>query len=119
MVCPLKENFIILNAYDKKHHKVDESDIAFRGSEYRGVSKNGKSWQVFIIADKQILHVGKLRDPLLGAFIYDIATIQTKGLKSRINFNYTKSELLAILNIGSFMNIKQAKLSPNLPTKSI
>ena len=75
MVCPLKDNFVILNAYDKKHHKVDESDAAFRGSEYRGVSKNGKSWQVFIIADKQILHVGKLRDPLLGAFIYDIATI--------------------------------------------
>ena len=67
---------------------------------------NGKSWQVFVIANKTTLYIGKLIDPIFGAFIYDIATIQTKGLTSNVNFSYTKHDLLAILFQDSFMNLK-------------
>ena len=50
--------------------------------------------------------MGKLIHPIVGAFIYDIATIQTKGLKSHVNFNYTKYDLMAILESENFMNLK-------------
>lgn len=40
------------------------------------------------------------------AILYDMVSIQVKGLKAKTNFLYTKLELLAVLKIGSLMNAK-------------
>jgi hypothetical protein len=64
---------------------------------YRGVSVNGKAWQVLIMIDSEKIYLCTLNDPIKGAQLYDLAIIQAKGLNSKINFSYTKVQLLAIL----------------------
>lgn len=44
---------------------------------------------------------------LYAAILYDILTIQTKGLKAKSNFNYTKAELLAILSMDNLLKVRQ------------
>ena len=78
----------------------------FRGSNYIGVSRNGKLWQLIIMVDRVDIYLGMLENPVIGALIYDIIVIQTKGLKANVNFKYTKYEILAILYEINFMNIK-------------
>ena len=43
---------------------------------------------------------------LYAAILYDILTIQTKGLKAKSNFNYTKAELLAILSMDNLLKVR-------------
>jgi len=47
--------------------------------------------------DKETLYLGMLNDPILGALVYDIAILQTKGFQAHVNFKYTNLEILAIL----------------------
>lgn len=69
----------------------------YRGSNYRGVSRNGKAWQVLIMLDSQKIYLCNTDDPVLAAQLYDLVVIQMKGLKAKVNFTYTKAQLLAIL----------------------
>ena len=41
------------------------------------------------------------------AVLYDILSIQTKGVKAKANFNYTKQELLALLALDSLLLVRQ------------
>ena len=47
--------------------------------------------------DSEKIYLCTLNDPIKGAQLYDLAIIQAKGLNSKINFSYTKVQLLAIL----------------------
>ena len=53
--------------------KTDNSD--FRGSQYRGVSRNGKQWQMSILSEKKKLHIGGLPDAQIAGILSDISTI--------------------------------------------
>jgi len=57
------------------------------------------------MVDKKKLYIGMIKDKLLGALIYDIVIIQTKGLNAQVNFNYTKNEILAILFENNFAQL--------------
>lgn len=48
-------------------------------------------------------------NPHLAALIYDIVIIQCKGLTAKVNFNYSKKELLGILFTDSLIEIKRRK----------
>ena len=76
----------------------------FRGTKFRGVSKNGKnSWQILSMMEGKKIYLASVDNILSAAIIYDIHTIQTKGLKAKTNFVYSKASLLAILNIDSLI----------------
>ena len=61
------------------------------GTKFRGVSKNGRnSWQILTIVDGRKLYLASVDSILNAAIIYDILSIQTKGLKAKTNFNYSK-----------------------------
>ena len=45
----------------KKHHNKTIEDHS-RGSEFKGVSKNGKSWQILMMIDKEKFYLGMLPD---------------------------------------------------------
>ena len=42
-------------------------------------------------------YVGSIEDELLAAKMYDVYAIRSVGLKAKTNFNYTKVELLKIV----------------------
>ena len=86
---------IILGGAQKIHHGKFHNK--YRGSIYRGVSRNGKSWQILIMIDSEKIYLCTTNDPHIAALLYDIVVIQAKGLNSKVNFMYSKDELLSIL----------------------
>ena len=54
-----------------------------RGSKYRGVSHNGKQWQVLIMFKNSKSYVGLFPSEELTARIYDILAIKKEVLKQK------------------------------------
>jgi hypothetical protein len=52
----------------------------FRGSKYRGASKNRQKWQVMKMINKEPLRIGTVKTEEEAARIYDIIAIITEGL---------------------------------------
>jgi len=53
------------------------------------------------------VYFGTVDNILMAAILYDIISIQNKGLKAKTNFMYKKLELFAILSLGSLMAVKK------------
>ncbi|CDW76020.1 ap2-like ethylene-responsive transcription factor ant-like [Stylonychia lemnae] len=68
-----------------------------RGSQYRGVSKNGKKWQVQLLGNLKKHYIGSISTEIKAARIYDKHAILTHGLRAKTNFQYTKSQIDRIL----------------------
>ena len=45
-------------------------------------------------------------DPNRAALLYDVVILQVKGFQAKVNFTYTKEELLSILFHPSIIEIK-------------
>ena len=58
----------------------------FRGSKYRGVSINGRSWQVFIVVDKKKRYAGCVKTQLEAALLYDKLAILFHGTEVWIKY---------------------------------
>ena len=102
---------VLAPAIKKMYGREDKAE--HRGSDYRGVSKNGKSWQVFAFVnqgDRYPTYFGQNVDRDLAARIYDVVSIQTKGLEAETNYEYSKVFLLAILLENSFIDIKKNQI---------
>lgn len=56
--------------------------------------------------ETQKVYLCNTEDPNIAARLYDIAVIQTRGLKAKVNFDYTKAQILAILLQESLLKIK-------------
>jgi len=56
--------------------------------------------------ETQKVYLCNTEDPVIAARLYDIAVIQTRGLKAKVNFDYNKAQLLAILLQESLLKIK-------------
>jgi hypothetical protein len=54
------------------------------------------------------IYLGTVDNILKAALLYDIYCIQVKGLKAKTNFNYTKRELNAVMQLPSLMQIKES-----------
>jgi hypothetical protein len=75
--------------------KISKSD---RGSQYRGVSKNGKKWQVQLLGNLKKHYIGSIISEERAARIYDRHAILTHGLRAKTNYSYSKKHILAILD---------------------
>lgn len=64
-----------------KNLKINEKTGDFRGSKYRGVSVNGKSWQIFIVINKVKTYAGSVATQLQAAYLYDKLSIIFNGPK--------------------------------------
>jgi len=62
----------------RKNHGNTKND--FRGSKYRGPSKNRKKWQVMKMINKETVRIGAVKTELDAARIYDFLAILTEGL---------------------------------------
>jgi hypothetical protein len=65
----------------------------FRGSKYRGPSKNRKKWQVMKMINKATVRIGAIKTELEAARIYDFLAILTEGLNAKTNFTYNIEQL--------------------------
>lgn len=87
----------------------DDKFPHFRGTNLRGVSKNGKcNWQILSMVDKKKSYLGTVDNILKASILYDIFSIQAKGVRAKTNFSYTKKELYSVLKIPSLFNIKES-----------
>ena len=69
-----------------------------RGSIYRGVSKNKAKWQVMIMGNFKKMYFGAIEDEKDAALFYDKLAIVSHGIKARTNFDYTRRDIIRILN---------------------
>ena len=68
----------------KVKNQREYSTDKFRGSKFIGVSKNGKSWQVYIVIDKAKKYIGWFKTKMDAAAMYDKLAINFHGLRVSI-----------------------------------
>ncbi|TNV78187.1 hypothetical protein FGO68_gene15350 [Halteria grandinella] len=68
-----------------------------RSSQYRGVSRNGKKWQVQVLGCLRKRYIGSILTEIEAAKIYDCFSIVSHGLKAKTNFSYKKSDIKIII----------------------
>jgi len=86
----------------KPYSKVFKGDEVrnFRGSKFRGISKNGNSWQILVMINRQKKYLGTLPSEEQAARFYDRVSIQYQGLKAKTNFAYTAAQVDQILKMA-------------------
>lgn len=90
------EGKVIIEAQlPRKNHHNTKND--FRGSKYRGPSKNRKKWQVMKMINKETVRIGAVKTELDAARIYDFLAILTEGLIAKTNFNYNVEQIQIIM----------------------
>lgn len=77
-----------------RSYKIRKSN---RYSRFRGVSMNGKKWQVMIMGPSKKKYFGAISCERDAAILYDKLSILTNGLAAKTNFNYRKSDLVKML----------------------
>ena len=65
---------IVISPCLKKYK--EQNGESFRGSKFRGISKNGNAWQILIMKNKRKVYLGALRNEEDAARIYDKVAIQ-------------------------------------------
>ena len=88
----------------KPHQKMCKcpsasNGIGFRGSKYRGISKNGSSWQILVMVNRKKKYLGTLPTEDQAAKFYDKVAIQNQGIKAKTNYAYSKTQILKILKM--------------------
>ena len=86
------------NKYIKQIRLINNS----RSSKYRGVSKNGNKWQVFMMINRKNKYFGAYDSEEIAAHIYDIISIKKKGLKAITNFKYNTNQIDEIIKNCSY-----------------
>ena len=84
-----RDDFDIIIKPHKKCFKGDHVSN-FRGSRYRGISKNGNSWQILVMVNRKKQYLGTLPSESQAAKFYDKVAIQYQGIKAKTNFAYNK-----------------------------
>ena len=59
----------------KIRQKTDDIN-AFRGSKFRGISKNGRQWQVLFMQKRKKNYLGIIKHEIDAARFYDTVVIQ-------------------------------------------
>lgn len=85
---------LITSKPKNKSQKIRKSN---RHSRYRGVSLNGKKWQVMIMGPIKKKYFGGISTEREAASFYDKLSILTNGLAAKTNFNYRKSDLMKMI----------------------
>ncbi len=79
-----------------------------RSSTFRGVSKNGKKWQVIIMINGKKCYIGSFSNEKDAAKAYDIAAIQNRRNKHVLtNFFYSEEEINSILEQPNIYEIRK------------
>lgn len=78
-----------INDREKEAAKEKKSKkYIYRGSKYRGVSRNGKTWQVLIMVNRNKNYLGNFKSEDEAAKAYDEYAMKYHKNKARLNFSH-------------------------------
>ena len=83
--------FSIKKVKDRQKEDEEEKKIKkyiYRGSKYRGVSRNGKTWQVLIMVNRNKNYIGNFKSEDEAAKKYDEYAMKYHKDKARLNFSH-------------------------------
>ena len=83
--------FVIKKVTDREKEAAEEKKIKkyiYRGSKYRGVSRNGKTWQVLIMINRNKNYIGNFKSEDEAAKAYDEYAMKFHKNKARLNFSH-------------------------------
>ena len=86
-----KKIFLIKKITDRKKEAAEEKKLKkyiYRGSKYRGVSRNGKTWQVLIMINRNKNYIGNFKSEEEAAKAYDEYAMKYHKNKARLNFSH-------------------------------
>lgn len=92
-------SYWIYNPAKKKKNSKNSLILNGRSSKYRGVSRNGNNWQVFLMINRSKTYVGTYPSEEIAARVYDIMSIKYRGIKARTNFIYNNDQMKMINEI--------------------
>ena len=99
------DNTIIIKATPKYTKSCKGKRITRpRGSQYRGVSKNKAKWQVMIMGNFKKMYFGAIKSEKEAALFYDKLAIVSHGIKAKTNFDYSRQDIINILNEEEISN---------------
>jgi hypothetical protein len=81
--------FAIKKIEDREKEAEEEKKLKkniYRGSKYRGVSRNGKTWQVLIMINRNKNYIGNFKSEEEAAKVYDEYAMKFHKNKARLNF---------------------------------
>ena len=84
-----KKIFFIKKIIDREKEAAEERSkkkYIYRGSKYRGVSRNGKTWQVLIMTNRNKNYIGNFKSEVEAARAYDEYAMKFHKSKARLNF---------------------------------
>lgn len=76
---------IIIEAKPKRPHQNMGEDM-FRGSKFRGVSRNKNKWQMMIMINQKKVYIGAIQNENDAAKYYDSIAIICQGMSAKTNF---------------------------------
>ena len=76
-------------------------------TSYLGVFNNLCSYQVMVRVRSKAFYMGQSDDPKVAAYLHDILKIQHEGMGAKVNFQYSGTELLAILHSKCLVDIRK------------
>jgi hypothetical protein len=91
--------WIYNNPAKKKQSSKNKLMLNGRSSKYRGVSRNGNNWQVFLMINRRKTYVGTYPSEEIAAKVYDFMSIKYRGIKARTNFKYNSGQIKMIKKI--------------------
>ena len=83
--------FTIRKITDREKEAAEEKKLKkyiYRGSKYRGVSRNGKTWQVLIMINRNKNYIGNFKSEDEAARAYDEYAMKFHKNKARLNFSH-------------------------------
>ncbi len=83
--------FLIKKIQDREKEAAEEKKLKkyiYRGSKYRGVSRNGKTWQVLIMINRNKNYIGNFKSEVEAAKAYDEYAMKYHKNKARLNFSH-------------------------------
>ena len=108
----------IIDAKPKRPHHNMGTDM-FRGSKFRGVSRNKNKWQMMIMINQKKVYVGAIASENDAAKYYDSIAIICQGLSAKTNFNYDSKKIKQILSEYDVYSDAPNSNTPTLEPKKI
>lgn len=84
--------------FGKRKFSQKKSGHVSTRSRYIGVTLNGTSWQALISIEKRKTYIGTYQEERLAALAFDFYSILLNKFNAMTNFNYTKRDILDMLN---------------------
>jgi hypothetical protein len=92
----MNQSSIVIDAKPKRPHHNMGTDL-FRGSKYRGVSRNKNKWQMMIMINQQKVYIGAIYSENEAARYYDAIAIMCQGINAKTNFGHSSNDIKKIL----------------------